>query len=61
MQSVNVTLLGELCKAVGDDCPTVITRVMEEFNPYFADVKLVSIDVIEIAAQIYRKRAVGHP
>ncbi len=40
MQSVKVTPLGELCKAVGDDCPTVITRVMEEFNPYFADVKL---------------------
>jgi len=61
MQSVKVTLIGELCKAVGDNRPTIITRVMEAVNPYFADVKPVSIDVIETAAQIYPKRAVGHP
>ena len=56
MRSLEVIIIHELCKPLGDGSPTANPRMMEAVDPHFEGVNPlfdeVSVNIVKIAAQV---------
>jgi len=56
MRSLEVIIIHELCKPLGDGSPTTDPRVMEAVDPHFERVKPlfdeVSVNVVQMTAHV---------